>query len=510
MSIKPKIVYLTGVSGVGKTYIENMLRVHADFDSDKFSFVSMGTELLKCLKDGNFCPQNTTRDEISKYLTPELIDQFLPVIITRMDKIKVNIFVNHLISFSDEQYFKISLATHKLYAPKAYVVITAKPSEILDRIKMDTRNRKSKSSEDIRMEQEIIIGLARAFAICFDSEFLILQNYENQTIKTESLLKLLNQIAMSQERLAQIHASFNTPKNIISEIITKFENGKVLDLERIIAGEANEVYAITTTKNKFILRIDHRNYQSFEREKWAKQKALKLGVAVPKVLEIGFLQNNEQKYQYSLEEFVNGKIYGIYDTDKAILTPIFEQAGEILSKIHSIKLVGFGDLNEKHEGEYSSFVDKIDTEKLKNIANYQKIAVSRNLDWNLLEMAFEKLKNNLKVFENESSVLVHGDFNHKHFVVNGDLQIQAILDWGEVRAGSAVEDFGGWQFWFGDIFPITILTKKYTNKKYLADNFELKLEIYQIIKVLDLIFYYDEINDPNSFEFVMKKLKSVV
>lgn len=315
---------------------------------------------------------------------------------------------------------------------------------------------------------------------------------------------------MSNQRLAKIHASFSTPKDIISEIITKFENGKILNLERIIAGEANEVYAIITTKNKFILRIDHRNYQSFELEKWVKQKSLKLGVAVPKVFEIGFLQNNGEKYQYSLEEFINGKIHSIYDTDKSILTPIFEEAGEILSKIHSVKLGGFGNLNEKHEGEYSSFVDKINTEKLKNIANYQKIAVSRNLDWNLLEMAFAKLKNNLKVFKNEPSVLVHGDFNHKHFVVNKDLQIRAILDWGEARAGSAVEDFGGWQFWFGDIFPVTILTKKYTNKNYLADNFELKLEIYQIIKVLDLIFYYDEIDDLNFFEFVMKKLKLLV
>ena len=314
---------------------------------------------------------------------------------------------------------------------------------------------------------------------------------------------------MINQRLKKIQSNFNTSRAVIDALVLEKLNQKITKIDKIIAGEANEVYSLETAEGKYILRIAHREGNDFEKEKWAKEQVAKFDVSTPKVINIGFLENNNSK-QYSLEQFIEGIIYDIYTTDTEILTQIFENAGAVLSKIHKVKLVGFGSFDKNFKSEYLTYSQKITAEKLQNKNDYKRIALSKNLDWDTINRSFDLIKNNLTVFDNEPSVLVHGDFNHKHFIVDEKLNIKSILDWGECRAGSPIEDFGGWQFWFGDIFDIDILKIRYENKNYFDSDFENKLQIYKIIKALDLIYYYDEIDDDSSFDFVMKKLKELL
>ena len=315
---------------------------------------------------------------------------------------------------------------------------------------------------------------------------------------------------MTNPRLEQIHSRFNTPRRLIEDIVSQNLGQKVLKLNRIIAGEANEVYNIQTENNNHIIRIDHRESNVFEKEKWAKDLATDLGVPTPKVLKIGFLINNCKSYQYSLEEFVAGNIHSIYQTERETLEAIFEQAGAILSKIHNIQLSGFGDLNQDYQGKYATMIDKIKVSKLNQKSDYKAIAIARNLDWELINQLFVELEKNLGVFDREPSVLIHRDFNHKHFIVDDKLQIRSIIDWGEVHAGSPIEDFARWELWFGEIFPVEILTRQYHNQKYLTSNFDLKLKLMQLIEALNLIDYYDKIDDTDSFPFVMNKIQKIL
>lgn len=312
--------------------------------------------------------------------------------------------------------------------------------------------------------------------------------------------------ATNDKRLNQIHSKFQTPKNVIAEVLRAKLSEILLEMTRIVAGEHNEVYSLKTNQGRYIIRIDRQNNNSFEKENQAKDLAVKQGVPVAKVLAIDFLEFDGNKLQYSLEEFVEGRIYDLYATDKNILEPIFEQAGEILGRLHEVKFSLCGSSDDDLPGTNYSFEQFIKSSTLANSEYFDQVAVKHNLNRSFVNKLLRLLEENLSVFADEPLVLAHGDFNHKHFVVDQNLQIQAILDWGECSSSSGIKDFGGWYFWFNEIFPVEVLTRKYGNQDYFKHNFQLKLDLYALIKALDLIYYFDEINDYDSFADISRQL----
>ncbi len=311
------------------------------------------------------------------------------------------------------------------------------------------------------------------------------------------------------KRLANIHAKLQTPHHVLAGVVKKHLGHTLLDVEKIIAGERNEVYLLITDKEKYVIRISQSEKGDFEKERQAKKITSNLGVPSATIVAIGFLGKKHSTHQYSLEKFVEGTIYNLYETDKKTLGRIFESAGEILGKIHSVQTVGFGELNNDFRAPYETFIEKITREKINNIDYHKDIALRQKLNWPFIREMIEQLEKHLYVFAHEPSVLVHGDFNHKHFVVDDTLTIKAILDFGECSSGSPIEDFGGWYFWFEDVFPVEILTRKYPNNAYLQDNFDLKLSLMAIIKILDLIDYFDEIDDPGEYNEVERRIDRI-
>lgn len=151
-----------------------------------------------------------------------------------------------------------------------------------------------------------------------------------------------------QKYLASIHNSWVTPDKIIQDIAKEATDQNVKSKFRIIAGEANEVYDLTLENGKHvILRISTSGYPNFLQEKWALEKVKKLGVPVPEILLIKFLTIEGKEKSLCLMEKVEGEPLerGNINFDKLDLNlrrNLINQAGEILTKIHSIKTEGFG------------------------------------------------------------------------------------------------------------------------------------------------------------------------
>lgn len=313
-----------------------------------------------------------------------------------------------------------------------------------------------------------------------------------------------------QKYLASIHGSWVTPDNVIKKIAKESTGKELVSKQRIIAGEANEVYDLTLDNDKHvILRISTSGHPNFLQEKWALEKVKKLGVPVPEILLIKFLTIEGKEKSLCLMEKVEGEPLerGNIDFDKLdvnLRKNLINQAGEILTKIHSIKTEGFGWIIGKGKAEFRTSDELID-----NLVNKQdeveKMANEEGIDQAHIESAYKIIKSFRDVYSKVSPRLNHGDYSHKHFMVK-DNKITCILDWGGVRSDTPIYDFANWDYWFGEYIPTDWLKKGYTDKSLFDKGYDDSLHMWRLFKGLEILNWYHQAKYKPAVEKAKAKL----
>src|SRR3989338_1687701 len=145
-----------------------------------------------------------------------------------------------------------------------------------------------------------------------------------------------------KEYLASMHGKLVTSDEAISNIIQEGTKKEIKEKKRIIAGE---VYDITLTDDTHVILRISKHKADFLQEKWAIEKVEKLGVPVPKII---LIKNFDKEGKTAcLMEKIEGEPLergniNFDNLDEELRRKLINQAGEILSKIHSVKTRGFG------------------------------------------------------------------------------------------------------------------------------------------------------------------------
>jgi len=84
-----------------------------------------------------------------------------------------------------------------------------------------------------------------------------------------------------KQYLKEKHANFGVKPEIVKDIVNVAMGVSVDNLERVVAGEVNEVYDAKTKDGDFIVRISRVVENRFLTEKWALDKARGVGVPTP-------------------------------------------------------------------------------------------------------------------------------------------------------------------------------------------------------------------------------------
>ncbi len=248
-----------------------------------------------------------------------------------------------------------------------------------------------------------------------------------------------------QERLNKIHSKYKTPDENIKLLFSNELGQEVTKLERLIKGYDNEVYVVTTRNhNEYIVRINQGGDTTFSNEAWGIEKAKDAGVPVPEIVFIGKIESSTGLRDVMVQEKLGGvplsTLYQTLSTRKR--RDVLKQAGQILSKLHTIKLNGF---YKRHDDGTFDFSD---------VNTYIERSLKRRSD-DLGVLVKEGLINSKKVdlmmsrieqyyltdFVNEPTVFLHGDYLPEHIFVNKELEIVGIIDFGEFKGGVAIEDF---------------------------------------------------------------------
>ncbi|MCL5970709.1 MAG: phosphotransferase, partial [Patescibacteria group bacterium] len=160
--------------------------------------------------------------------------------------------------------------------------------------------------------------------------------------------------------LLDVHAKVITPDEIVNQVVKEATGFDVFLKKRIISGEVNEVYTIESSdRSQIVVRISRGEKPNFAQEKWVINECRKIDIPVPEILLIKYIDYGKERLLFCVQRKIEGdplergKI-DYHNLDKENLKKIIIQAGEILSKIHSINIKGFGYLNKNCIGEFKT------------------------------------------------------------------------------------------------------------------------------------------------------------
>jgi aminoglycoside phosphotransferase (APT) family kinase protein len=269
------------------------------------------------------------------------------------------------------------------------------------------------------------------------------------------------------------HNKWNTPPGLINEYVRKATGAAIAQANRVIAGLDNEVYDVTSNRDhQFIVRISHKAHQRFEGERRALDAARKAGVPTPHVLLIEQAAYDDTMVTFCIEEKLPGAPLDVLlqDGPNSDVNKAIDQIGEMLSKLHSVKVDGFGYLQPDGKGEQASFAEVMLMANERQAELYEA-AKKWNIPTTNITTGLELLRKHHELYQFTAPVLVHGDLGQKHILVAGD-HISGIIDMQDCSGNHPAIDFVMWDAYWSERIPTGRLVASYGNKSLFGGNYD--------------------------------------
>lgn len=317
-----------------------------------------------------------------------------------------------------------------------------------------------------------------------------------------------------QNYLRKIANRHKTSDELIETWVKEASGTKLKSKTKIMTGEANEVYEVNThDRQTLIVRINHSTKPTFYQEKWAIEQCFQKGIPVPKVLLVKHIQKNNQILSVCIQERLpgdtmeRGRINYWNMPDTQVKTLLFK-SGQLLARIHSIKIAGFGELSGQGQGKYTTFSQMV-LEKPKGEKAYHVLVKKLNLSLSQMQKALKILTLAGEKFSNTNSVLNHGDFAAKHIMYERD-KLTGLIDFGEVLGHSPVYDFARWEYWFGNDKYYGWIKDGYTDKLIFGDGFDELSRVIQVDICLGTMYWYFQQKYSRGIKMAVTKLTKLI
>lgn len=309
--------------------------------------------------------------------------------------------------------------------------------------------------------------------------------------------------------LENLHGKLNTPDMVLEKVVKSAVGYGIKEKQKVVEGEVNEVYIVTPTKgDNIIVRISREKHSRFESEKWALDRCKDAGVPVPKILLLSEIETDEDKLHICVENKIEGvsleKLIKQKTLNQSEIKDIVVSAGEILSKIHSIKTKGFGEINSLGIGKFENWSEYMLQQNENSNVVLEK-AKKIGVDIKLIQQAFTILDKNQDIYKNIDSRLLHSDYQIKHMLIHKG-KINGIIDFENCRGGDIAYDFSYWKYFGKSRPPVEWLIEGYQRNGNLGENFEVRMHLVKIKIALDLLIIYGDVGHSFAKEITTKNL----
>lgn len=281
-----------------------------------------------------------------------------------------------------------------------------------------------------------------------------------------------------------------TVDGFVSEAVGEIPAAKT----RVIAGEANEVYDVETVGGeKIVVRIDRSGNSRFEAERWAIDQCAQKDIPVPKVLLIKKFLEGDKTFTACVQQRLPGDVMergkiNYYDMPDDEVRPLFLQAGELLTRMHSIPVQGFDNVDDHGKGKFATFPEMM-LEKPGQLDEFLVKARDLGIPTSDMERALGIVASEGKRFAMVNPVLNHGDFGGKHIMYEGD-KVTGLIDFGEVAGHSPVFDLARWEYWFGNNKYFDWIKEGYSDKSVFGEGFDDMSRLIRLDLSLGTLWWY--------------------
>ncbi|CAN5467376.1 hypothetical protein BH10CHL1_BH10CHL1_10610 [soil metagenome] len=256
--------------------------------------------------------------------------------------------------------------------------------------------------------------------------------------------------------MAEHPQSYETTKIIINLIKSVVPLTGPVTIERVLEGVSTEVYRLRRLDEIFYLRILPELDASFAPEVYVHTLLRGYGVRVPEVIYFEHAHPALQRSVMITTEIAGQAIgYGAHAYD---VRPIIRQAGRELARINAIQVNGFGWIKRDKllvnqlQAEYTTYAEWLQQEFSEALAVLeQRLALTPRAIADVRLVLAEAVA----LFDSNSAVLAHGDFDVTHiYQYNG--QYTGIIDFGEIRGANQWYDLGHFQIENPALLPVLL------------------------------------------------------
>lgn len=304
------------------------------------------------------------------------------------------------------------------------------------------------------------------------------------------------------------HNQWQTPPGLINEYVRKATGSIVASASRIVLGQDNEVYDVTTTENhQLIVRISHKENHRFEAERWALNVARQAGVPTPHVLLVEPAEYDGIPIMFCIEEKVPGKALDLLLKEgiTSELSKAIHQIGEILGKLHSVRIDGFGYLQADAKGQQTSFAEIMLMANEREAELYEAASL-----WNVpaqkIATSLEMLDTHRELYEFHTPVLVHGDFGPKHIFVEDD-HICGIIDMQDCSGNHPIIDFVNWEAYYSELIPTSKLVASYGNPNLFTGNYDTLFHLVLLREGLIMLMVHAARQNPHGVQDFISEIE---
>jgi Ser/Thr protein kinase RdoA (MazF antagonist) len=292
------------------------------------------------------------------------------------------------------------------------------------------------------------------------------------------------------------HSTLSTPANQIKVVIEKATKSGILCMQRLFVGEVSEVYDIKLENgSNIILRIARGAVPQYEQERWAIKHCSEVGgIPAPSIIDIQQFPQEDGYLSFCLQ----AKLPGSPLEGGSILLQamnvrrkrsILHQVGSILSRIHEVETSGFGPINGEGQGPFSTCSAFLASEHLHEEEEFQSIAIQIGLDPGVIKRVFTVLNRELPLLGDVSARLSHEDILPRHNLVDENDHITGIVDWGDARSDSRINDFAKWDYYVKEL-PLAWLKEGCGDQSLFDERFELLLHLIKLKRGLGVLQWY--------------------
>ena len=305
------------------------------------------------------------------------------------------------------------------------------------------------------------------------------------------------------EHLAALHARWVTPVSAVEAAVRDVTTAPVAEVRRIVAGEQNEVYDVAFQRAPSLIVRISQDEASHSREAWVIAQCLARGIRVPRIHARRSIDVGREPRSLMVMEKLPGQRLGDVDRADVDIRRTLEEVGAWLRQLHSIPVRGFGYLDGSGVGKLPTVQDGL-TRLMGERAAFEDAGGSVGIDAATIRSLLREIVESLQATPPRVA-LIHNDLLADHVLVD-DGHLSGVIDFGEVAAEPAANDFAKWDFSEGDRFPVAWMQAGYGDRSLFDPPHDRTYRALWIANGLWRMRWYHETGFPAGVEAARDRL----